>query len=129
MVGDTYEFRVEGELICWLCEDPAYCTRGRYRGVVEFNTTDPKTGRPINTRDGNNPHDPWPRYYFNLPWAMLELQAYLEAHGFGKDRGGTGVGRWTKAEIGARVDMDHLVETGEMRVVTPDPVIVEMKNG
>jgi hypothetical protein len=56
-----------GERVAHLFERPPYCDRGRWHANIDvggFHKSDA---------------DPWPRYYFNLPFAKLEVLAYLEA--------------------------------------------------
>ena len=56
----------------WLAPRPHYCDRGRWLAHLE--TIHPFT-LEIDSADG------WPRYYFDLERAKLEIEAWLEKRG------------------------------------------------
>lgn len=101
MNGDTWEYHVDGRMICWLEERPAYCNRGRWKAIAEY-ARDPRT-EPISDCDW------WPRYYFNLDYAKSELLQWLSAHGVKIDGGAW---RFNPAPPGT-IDMDELVNRVE----------------
>ncbi len=54
------------ESLAWIQPRPAHCDRGRWYANID-------------ARVWQSENDPWPRYYFMLPFAFEEVRLYLVA--------------------------------------------------
>lgn len=66
---DLHGLRHAGVLVAWICARPAHCDRGRWYANIELAGV------------WRSDADTWPRYYFDLERAKLEVLAYLAAKG------------------------------------------------